>query len=342
MTPNTLKGFKLLETDHCVTGSMRHIYAYHNHPISEEMLLGLGGGVGFMYWHMKGIDPFLGGRAKGRSGQGFEQGAGSRTGVLVEEFSTSSVHKAEDSLMALLEDEQPVMVQVDMGFLPYFDFGGFDYHFGGHMIVVCGYDNKSNQVIVADRDKALHAISLEDLRKACGSKHKPFPPKHRWFTLDFTKKRLPSSEEVVAAIAEQTEAMLTPPIKNLGVKGIKKAAQMIPQWLDSADDVASRRGLFNNYIFIDATGGTGGGLFRYMFSRFLQEAADITGMQELGESSAAFQTIGDKWQALAKVFYQGSEEGDSPTLRATIKEALMDISDLEASAWADLQGKISK
>ena len=135
-----LKGFKSLKTHHCVTGSMCHIYVYHNHPISEEMLLGLGGGVGFIYWHMKGTDPFIGGRGNGRPGQGFERCVGERTGVVVEKYTTASVRKAEESLMVLLAAEEPVMVQVDMGFLPYFDFGGYEYHFGAHVIVVCGYD----------------------------------------------------------------------------------------------------------------------------------------------------------------------------------------------------------
>jgi hypothetical protein len=58
MKHHVLKGFESIETHHCVTGSMRHIYCFNNHPLSEEMLLGLGGGVGFVYWHMKGTDPF--------------------------------------------------------------------------------------------------------------------------------------------------------------------------------------------------------------------------------------------------------------------------------------------
>lgn len=341
MTRNVLEGFESLETHHCVTGSMCHIYVYNNHPIGEEMLLGLGGGVGFVYWHMKGTDPFIGGRGKGRPGQGFERCAGERTGVSIEEFTTSSARKAEDSLIALLAVGQPVMVQVDMGFLPYFDFGGYDYHFGGHVIVVCGYDKDTHQITVADREKELHIIQLDELRKARGSKHKPFSPKHRWFTFDFTNKRSPTSNEVAAAIEEQTKEMLTPPIKNLGVEGIKKAAQMIPKWLISADSGAVRRALFNFFIFIDYRGGTGGGLFRYMFSRFLNEASKITGIKELEKSSVEFKKIGDKWQELAKIFYKGSEEGDNPALRSRIKEALLEVSGLEHIAWMDLYKKLA-
>ncbi|MBC7264113.1 MAG: hypothetical protein H5T64_07100 [Chloroflexi bacterium] len=35
-----------MPTHHCVTGSMRHIYTYNDHDISEEMLLGVGRGNG--------------------------------------------------------------------------------------------------------------------------------------------------------------------------------------------------------------------------------------------------------------------------------------------------------
>ena len=64
MTLKLIPGFKSLCTHHCITGSMRHIYDFHNHPISEEMLLGLGAGLGFIYWHMKGTMPFLGGQGQ--------------------------------------------------------------------------------------------------------------------------------------------------------------------------------------------------------------------------------------------------------------------------------------
>jgi hypothetical protein len=85
-----VEGFRTFKTDHCVTGSMRHIYEFHGCPVSEDLLLGLGAGVGFIYWHMKGMPPFLGGRANtGRPGEeGLEKTAGRRTGVAVECFRT--------------------------------------------------------------------------------------------------------------------------------------------------------------------------------------------------------------------------------------------------------------
>jgi hypothetical protein len=334
-----LEGFKPLTTHHCITGSMRHVYVYNNHPISENMLLGVGAGVGFIYWHQKGAPPIIGGRANfERPGvEGLEKSTGRRTGVAVESYTTSSARKAERTLLETLDAGQPVMIQCDMGFLPYFDFGDKEYHFGGHAVVVCGYDAETRQVLIADRDGELHPVSMDDLEKARGSTYKPFPPKHKWYTFDFSNKRQPTAVEVREAIAEQTTGMLEPPISNFGVKGIRKAARRALKWPGLMDEEELRFTLFNAYIFIDATGGTGGGLFRYMFSRFLREATEITGETRLNESAGEFQRIGDKWQNVAQIFKRGWKAQDPVAALAETTAPMVEIADLEAAAWGRLR-----
>jgi len=335
MTLRPLEGFKSLTTHHCVTGSMRHVYVYNDHDISEEMLLGLGAGVGFIYWHQKGTPPFIGGRANARGE--FEPLAGKRTGVKIEPHTTSSARKAKRTLLEMLDAGQPVMIQCDMGFLPYFDFGGYEYHFGAHVVVVCGYDAETDQVLIADRDEELHPVSLEDLEKARGSTFKPFPPRHKWYTFDFSGKRQPTADEVRQAIAEQAQGMLEPPISNFGVKGIRKAAKRVLKWPDQMDEEELRFTLFNTFIFIDATGGTGGGIFRYMFSRFLREAAEITSNDRLIEVADEFQRIGDKWQVVAEIFKSTSEADDPTAELPEISTPLLELASLEEAAWSRLR-----
>ena len=117
MTLQAFPGCEPFYSHHCITGSLRHIYVYNNHDVSEEMLLGIGGGVGFVYWHMKGTEPFIGGRSKDRPGESFEIDVGRRSGVIIEEHTTSSARKAERALLEMLTAGQPVMLQVDMGFI---------------------------------------------------------------------------------------------------------------------------------------------------------------------------------------------------------------------------------
>jgi len=228
------------------------------------------------------------------------------------------------------------MILCDMGFLPYFDFGDADYHFGGHAVVVCGYDAETRQVLIADRD-GLYPVSIEDLEKARGSTYKPFPPRHKWYTFDFSQKRQPTAGEVREAITEQTQVMLEPPITNIGVKGIRKAARRALKWPDVMDEEELRFTLFNAFIFIDATGGTGGGLFRYMFSRFLREAAEITGDARLNESADEFQHIGDRWQDVAEIFKRGWEAEDPVAVLVETTAPMMELAELEEAAWGRLR-----
>jgi hypothetical protein len=303
------------------------------------MLLGIGAGVSFSYWQFKGQLPFIGGRGNvGRpSEEGMEKTAGRRTGVAVEWYTTTSVRKAERALLELLEEGQPVMIQCDMGFLPYFDFGGEEYHFGGHVVVVCGYDAQTGQVLVADRDEALHPVPMEDLSKARGSTFKPFPPKHKWYVFDFSRKRLPTADEVREAIREQAQTMLEPPIRNIGVQGIRKAAHMVPTWPEKLTPDEVRWTLFNTHMFINPDGGTGGGIFRYMFSRFLSEGAEITGDARLAESAAVFRHIGGEWEALGQWFRQASEAPEPAQVLGECAAPLNHLADLEEAAWGQLQ-----
>jgi hypothetical protein len=335
--------FRSLETHHCITGSLRHIYEFHNYPISEDLLLGLGSGVGFLYWHQKGMDPFYGGRANfERPGEeGLEKTVGRRTGVQVESFRTSSARKAEKALLEMLTAGEPVMIMADMGFLPYLDLPE-DYHFGAHSVVVAGYDPETKQVLMADRDAELHPVQWEDLAKARGSKYKPFPPQHCWYTFDFSGKRPPTAEEVLQAIREVTKGMLEPPIGNFGVTGIRTAVKRTLKWPQQMDQERLRWTCFNIFIFIDYTGGTGGGIFRYMYGRFLKEAADITGDAALAEVGERMREIGDHWQQVAQIFSKSSEAPDPATLLPEATSRMTVIADREQAAWEALRGIVGK
>lgn len=331
-------GFRSLVTHHCVTGSMLHIFDFHGCTVSEEMLLGLGSGVGFIYWHQKGTDPFMGGRANfERAGEeGLEKTASRRLGVKQSSFYTTSVLKAEKALLELLQVAQPVMLQVDMGYLPYFDFGGQEYHFGYHVIVVGGYDAETKQVLIADRDRDLHPVSWDDLRNARASTFKPFPPRNRLYRYDFSGFHSPEPADVMLSFREAAAPMLEPPITNFGIQGIRKAAKRILKWPETMSARDLRRACFNCFIFIDATGGTGGGLFRYMYGRYLKEAAAITGRKELAAVGDEFRHIGDRWQEVAGIFKRAAERDDpAPQLRE-ITGPLLEIAALEQAAWSRL------
>ena len=337
MALEAFSGFRSFPTHHCVTGSMRHVYQLMGRDVSEEMLLGLGAGVGFVYWHQKGQPPFLGGRANvGRPGEeGLERLAGRRTGVVVTAHSTSSARKAEADLVVGLSAGVPAMLQVDMGLLPYFDFPA-DYHFGGHVIAVVGYDPAARTVLVCDRDTGLHPVPLEALAAARGSPFRPFPPRNGSWRFAFTGQREPGPEEVREAIGEAATGMTRPPISNLGVRGIRKAASLIGKWPSVMDAETLAAACFNGYITIDATGGTGGGMFRYMYARFLRDVADITGEPGYNEIGSRLHAAGECWQQVAALFDKAHREADPAGPLAEIPPLLRAVANIEEAAWGDL------
>ncbi len=197
-----IPGFEFLETKHCVTGSILHIFHFHNCPISEAMLLGLGDGVGFIYWQPKGEIPFMGGRtntARKDPQDCLEVLAAERCGVRAVRHLTASSKKAEKALLDHLNANEPLAIQVDMGLLPYFPF--FEqYHFGYHMVAAAGYDPQSGEVTLADRDARPYAVQLAQLNAARGSTFKPFPPQNAWMEYDFSGFHQPTHETLVLAM----------------------------------------------------------------------------------------------------------------------------------------------
>ena len=138
------------------------------------------------------------------------------------------------------------------------------------------------------------------------------------------------------AVVEVCRGMLEPPIANLGVKGIRKARAETLQWPKVLEPVALRRTCSNVALFIDARGGTGGGIFRYMYARFLGEAAAITGEPRLAAVATDLTAIGDRWEEVAKGFSRAAAAKDPADLLREATAPMAEIADREEEFWKRL------
>jgi len=330
-----------LDGYHCQTNSLAKIFHHSSHPLSEEMLLGLGSGMGFIYWKMKikeSTHVFIGGRGNNKE---FFKDVGLRTGVKIDLISTSSLSRAEVSLLKKLEKDVPVMLFGDMGYLPWFEFPE-EYHFGGHTFVVCGYDGE-NTVLASDIDPKVsglkkgfyHPVTLEQLSKARSSPHKPFPPKNACLEFDFSAFRHPEATDVYSSIRQTAEFLLYPPIKNIGIKGLRHTAKEIKKWPDLFDDFELRMNLFSIYIFFEI-GGTGGGCFRYMYARFLKEAARVTGNEKLMDSSAKLEKAGGLYSEIGRLFVEAEKMKNIDVRIEKASDLFLKIAEREEEAFEDL------
>jgi len=289
---------------HCGSSALRDIFEFYGFKFSEPMIFGLGSGLGFVYWHSKRgamvltpTYPFVGGRARD-----LEKNLCYNLGVSVKVNKTSSKIRAYEALKDLISQDIPVMILVDMPQLKYLGLPE-QAHFGGHCVVVAGIDEDKGIVYIADTMfQGLQTATLKELEEARSSTFKPFPPQNRWVTFEFPPKLTPTEAAIRNAITKTTKSMLYPPIKNIGVEGINHFAGEIVKWtkLFPPDNALFRQLYEVNYIMMEEDG-TGGGLFRYLYSRFLKEAGELLNNKELADLGQRYHQIGQKWTAVAKL-----------------------------------------
>jgi hypothetical protein len=291
-----LNNFKTFGGKHCQTTSLRHVLSYKGLKVSEEMLFGLGGGIGFIYWYMNRMPaPFVGSR--GGKGDDFLVDSCSRLGIEANFTRTSSEKRGYGRLKQMLADDMAGCIMVDMAYLPYLALPE-DAHFGGHTVAVFGIDEKKNEVSLADRGRFPFTITIENLKMAKNSCFPPFAPRNALLELDVPKKLSVEPMNIEDAIRDCSHNMLHPPIKNLGLEGLLKWSKLVVKWPAQFHGLNLFACLFNVFIYIEI-GGTGGAAFRPMFADFLDEAAKITGRNEYSEPAGLYLEAARVWRDIA-------------------------------------------
>lgn len=291
-----LKDFKQFGGKHCQTAALKNILDYKGLHFSEEMLLGLGGGIGFVYWHMKQMpSPFIGTRY-GKVVE-FLENICDRIGIEATISQTTSPKKGYEELKEILRKGEPAYIFVDMVYLPYFALPEIA-HFGGHTVVVFGVDEEENKVYISDRCKKAVTVSIEDLKKARSSRHSPMPPKNKLLRIKWPLRAVDLKEGIREAIRDCCRNMLNPPIRNIGLLGIKKWADIVLKWPKQFKDMNLIGCLLNTFIYIEI-GGTGGSGFRTMYAQFLREASSILNESALEDVAEMFEKSGKLWSEIA-------------------------------------------
>lgn len=224
-----IKNFVHYPGVHCESTAIRDLLAFNGLHLSEPMVFGLGSGLGFIYWDMKKMPfPFVGGRIKpGELIKNLSENIG--FDLIVEE--TRSIEKAWLKLKEDLSKNYPVGLKVDMFYLDYFD---QPLHFASHNIVACGFDE--NSVFVADTNfKEIQKVSIDNLKKARSAKG-PFSSSNLSFKVNNVPTKIDLVNCIRNAVRKTSKQMLNPPIKNLGVSGIRKFSRMISLQSDKEEE----------------------------------------------------------------------------------------------------------
>ncbi|MGH3900178.1 MAG: BtrH N-terminal domain-containing protein [Pseudonocardiaceae bacterium] len=277
--------------EHCETASLRKMLHHAGLDIDEALLLGLGGGIGFMY--AAPTDQFPG-FVGGRNGpfpaftQRMLDGVGLQAGIVT----TDDPARAESELISRLATGDPAVCYGDLFYLPYFQASR---HFGAHAFVVTSVTPQTRTATVSDRCRIALSVGLDDLAAARGSGHQPFPPRHAVLSADWTQARPPGPETVRERI-RGTAAALRAPAPSVGLAGLRA---MVTDLVGAASHEPAPQlvdRLTSTFIDLELAG-TGGAAFRSLYCTFLAHAAEITADRVLVDAHDCARTLVTIWGA---------------------------------------------
>jgi len=119
-----------------------------------------------------------------------------------------------------------------------------------HFVLVVGYDDNEGKLFLFDCDLPdLQTLSYDNLRLAWQRDEPGYIKKNAVITFSPPEKPLPFNELVRRGLLLKADQMLNPPIRNLGIPGIRKLAEEFLEWetLLSEEDYKLALGLIYKY-----------------------------------------------------------------------------------------------
>ena len=310
--------------EHCETTALGNLLKHDGLELTEPMLFGLGGGLGFIYWKMKTMPaPFLGGRTKDLS-----RNLCHNLGLTLVERETTSLKKAWEQVVEPIESGKPVGLQLDCYHLDYFT---KKIHFAGHHVAMYGFDAADAYLVDTRPQGGATKTSLQSLARARSEKG-PMSAKSRSYRIEGIADATELRAAIPKAIRRNAEEYLQPPIQNLGPKGILKTSLEIKNWLSSSKDP---RAAFSHTAAMMERAGTGGALFRNLYRDFLGEAYELLGGDRLREARQSFAEIAGKWTFVAGLFERVTGPDDTDIVQEA-SDILASISEAEKRVMTKL------
>lgn len=307
-----VENFPHRRAGHCGSGALRDLLEYHQlswgpEPLSEGMVFGLGGALGFSWFELPQMEPpiYLVGRTAD-----LERNLCDHLGIGLDFRQTENPGEAWDWVREALDRGEPTMVWADIKELDYLR---VRMHNTMHDIVVVGHDEGERIAWIADNDRdELQRCSLESLARARNSNAFPSPNRHGTWLMRFPSRLSDPAEAVRRALRCAVTNMreggpeLPHMPRSFGLAGVEAFARSYSTWPERLADGlgAALRGLG---VFI-VKAGTGGAMFRSLHAGFLADAAALLDHRALEVAAKLYAELAATWVALA----HAATSGDDP------------------------------
>jgi hypothetical protein len=274
-------------------------------PLTESLVFGLAGGVGAGYSFCPSIAArkasgvALAGRHLAHvTNTSWFEGALSRLGLKYDVTRATTPALAQKNLKAALAKGGPVIVLCGRDTLPWFHEAAD----GGDLFMysLLVHELSKDEALVTDWAGEVHRLPPRLLTKARGQISSQKNATIRIEPAEHTDLG-PCVLEGVAACVKGFE---TPKMKTYSIDGWETWAKMMTAkskkgWPTVFPDGTLFCALRDIFCSIE-TVGTGGGLFRAIYSRFMHEAGFITSRREFSSVASSYRRLGEGWSALAE------------------------------------------
>ena len=275
---------------HCESGVAANLMTHHGVQLSESMAFGLSSALSFAYLPFVKLTgfPLIAYRMppkfilKGMSRQ-------LQTPFQFETFRdpAAGMRRLDD----LLAQGKVVGLQTSVYWLPYFP-EDMRFHFNAHNLLV--YGKEGDDYLISDPVTELpQRCPSADLQRARFAKGALAPKGLLYYPGRIGQPEV-TAQAIRSAIRKTVRIMLGP-IPLIGVRGMRMLANKVAR-LDASEHSLHYVG---HIVRMQEEIGTGGAGFRFLYAAFLQEAAPITGVAELGVLSERLNEIGDGWRGFA-------------------------------------------
>jgi hypothetical protein len=124
-----------------------------------------------------------------------------------------------------------ILGALDMYHLPYYDKFYHKIHVPIHHVLMVGYDNEREAVLVHDCDRTdVQEIPYADLESAWNINIPGLGKKNTFYTFVFNNRVADVETIARQGLLKMATAMLEAPVSILGIKGMRKLAHELPQW----------------------------------------------------------------------------------------------------------------
>ena len=285
--------FEHKQTAHCESGVMSALLRERGTTLSEAMVFGIGAGLTFAYlpFIKLGGLPLISYRMPPKS---IMRGVSKRLGITMQYDTFKSVDAGMRALDEKLAAGRVVGLQTSVFWLPYFP-PDMRFHFNAHNLVV--YEKRGDTYLISD-PVFEHPVECdaESLAKARFVRGALAPNGLLYYPVEIPG-RMDLAPAIRKAIKFTTGMMLHTPVPIIGIRGIRLVARKIRK-LDPAKAKYNKL-LLGHVVRMQEEIGTGGAGFRFLYSAFLQEAAQLMGDAKLADGARDLTAAGDEWRHFA-------------------------------------------